>query len=172
MGIAISVLGKLGLPGVDSLSTDQVYKKYFGNKNIKKYEDFHLAFVDLCSDFNLVMPGRHFTIQASEIRVFYDSKWTKVPADTDGESKRKALLVEFMKDRVKEYKTSSRAMMVTGATAPPAAILIKKSGEKVPQLKMLRIDLIPDVVFVPAFTVLSLIGVRILNVTRTTRDTP
>ncbi|RWW14257.1 hypothetical protein GW17_00021986 [Ensete ventricosum] len=123
-------------------------------------------------DFNLVMPGRHFTIQASEIRVFYDSKWTKVPADTDGESKRKALLVEFMKDRVKEYKTSSRAMMVTGATAPPAAILIKKSGEKVPQLKMLRIDLIPDVVFVPAFTVLSLIGVRILNVTRTTRDTP
>ncbi|RWW77981.1 hypothetical protein BHE74_00013814 [Ensete ventricosum] len=105
-------------------------------------------------------------------KVFYDSKWTKVPADTDGESKRKALLVEFMKDRVKEYKTSSRAMMVTGATAPPAAILIKKSGEKVPQLKMLRIDLIPDVVFVPAFTVLSLIGVRILNVTRTTRDTP
>ncbi|THU73768.1 hypothetical protein C4D60_Mb04t26340 [Musa balbisiana] len=126
MGIAISVLGKLGLPGVESLSTDQ---KFF-------------------------------------------EKWRKEPADTGTESKRKALLVEFMKEQVEEYKTSSRAMMLTGVTAPQAAILIKKTGEKLPQLKMLHIHLIPNFVFVPAFTVLSLIGVRISNVTRTTRAAP
>ncbi|CAL9087767.1 unnamed protein product [Musa textilis] len=171
MGIAISALSKLGLPGMDSLSTDQVYKKYFGSKNIKNYKDFHRAFVDLCSDFNLVMPGKHFTIQATEIEKFYE-KWPKGTADPATESKRKELLAMFMKEQVEEYKTSSRAMMLTGVTAPPAAILIKKSGEKVPQLKMLRIDLIPNVVFVPAFTVLSLIGVRILKVTGTTRATP
>ncbi|CAL9052173.1 uncharacterized protein LOC135637163 [Musa acuminata AAA Group] len=165
MGIAISVLGKLGLLGVDSLSTDQVYKKYFGPKNIMKYEDFHLAFVDLCSDFNLVMPGKHFTIQATEIQKFFE-KWPKASADPGTESERKALLVEFMKEQVKEYKTSTRAMMLTGVTAPPAAILIKKTGKKVPPLKMLHIDLIPNVVFVPTVTVLFLIGVRILNVTR------
>ncbi|CAL9772830.1 unnamed protein product [Musa acuminata subsp. burmannicoides] len=190
MGIPISVLGKLGLPGVDSLSTDQVYTKYFGDKKIKTYKDFHQAFLLLCNDFNAIMPGKHYKIKATpkEIEEFFDKEWPKGERDgraaESGEKEtkeqqkaaeelrktRKDLLVEFMKKHVEEYKTSSSSAMIwVGATAPAAAVLLKKSGEKVPQVKKFRIDLVPNFVFVPTCTLLSLIAVRMVNVTKASR---
>ncbi|CAL9195130.1 unnamed protein product [Musa hybrid cultivar] len=176
MGIPISVLGKLGLPGVDSLSTDQVYTKYFGDQKIKTYKDFHKAFLSLCNDFNAIMPGKHYKIKANqkEIEDFFKNKWlTAKETEESGQQKtKKDLLVEFMKENVEEYKASSSSAMIwVGATVPAAAVVLKKSGEKVPQVKKFRIDLVPNFVFVPTCTLLSLIAVRMINVTKATRTT-
>ncbi|CAL9104550.1 unnamed protein product [Musa textilis] len=176
MGIPVSVLGKLGLPGVDSLSTDQVYTKYFGDKKIETFERFHEAFLLLCNDFNAIMPGKHYKITAKpeDIKGFYEKWPKKTPGQEESEEQRKKRmdeLAEFMKKHVEDFKTSSTAMMWVGATAPAAAVLLKKSGEKVPQVKKLRMDLVPNVVFVPTFTMLSLIAVRMLHVTRASRKT-
>lgn len=87
--------------------------------------------------------------------------------DKNNEQQRK-LVVDFLTDNVVEYKASSTAMMATGLVVPGVAVVLKKSSQKVPQLKMLRLDLVPNAVFVPTITLLSLIGVRVLNVSQTT----
>ncbi|RWW25999.1 hypothetical protein BHE74_00006893 [Ensete ventricosum] len=116
------------------------------------------------------MPGKHYKLTASRKEI----KWSKIPENSESPEKqktRKEVLVEFMKKYAEEYKTSSTAMVWVGATAPGAAVLLKKSGEKVPQVKKLRMDLVPNVVFVPALTMLSLIAVRMLHVAKTSRTT-
>lgn len=47
----------------------------------------------------------------------------------------------------------------TGIITPPAAMVAKRAGESVPQLKLIKS--IPDVIFVPSATVLALISVKI-----------
>lgn len=91
------------------------------------------------------------------LQKFYED-WAK----TKGQDKeqRKSTLVAFMADTIKDEKPNSFAMICTGCIAPAGAIAVKKSGEKIPQLKRFRIDLVPNFVVVPTFTLISLIGVR------------
>ncbi|WOL19258.1 hypothetical protein Cni_G28056 [Canna indica] len=163
MGVPFSVLGKLGMPSVDSFTADQVYDKFFSE--VTEFEKFHINFLTFCSALNTIMPGKHYKIDAETLKKFHD-EWSKI-SKTDSDKKKKELL-EFLKKNVEDYKPNSAAMIGTGFVAPVAAIVLKRSGEKVPQLKKLRIDLVPNFVFVPGFTLLSLIGVRMLNMSKAT----
>lgn len=49
--------------------------------------------------------------------------------------------------------------MITGLITPPAAMVAKKAGGNVPQLKIIKA--IPDVIFVPSATVLALISAKL-----------
>ncbi|KAG5627008.1 hypothetical protein H5410_012226 [Solanum commersonii] len=75
----------------------------------------------------------------------------------DEESK-KTVVVEFLKKKIQPNKTDNTLLFI-GLATPPAAMAVKKAGEAVPQLKIIK--RIPDVVFVPAATLLTLVSVKI-----------
>lgn len=66
--------------------------------------------------------------------------------------------MEFMRKNVNLNKIDDTTM-ITGVMMPPVAMVAKRAGETVPQLKMIKV--IPDVVFVPSATVLALFSVKI-----------
>ncbi|XP_010941070.1 uncharacterized protein [Elaeis guineensis] len=165
MGITPSILAKLGVPGVESLAQDQVYDKYFKDKDITDFEKFHLAFIDLCNDINTVLPGKHYKAPPRKVLENIFKTWK----DSE-ESKRKEVLMDNFKKEVEEHKPNERAMIVTGLVAPAAATYLKRTGENTPQLKKFRLHLIPNFVFVPTTTFLALVGVRVLQIKATTRS--
>ncbi|PKA60683.1 hypothetical protein AXF42_Ash006317 [Apostasia shenzhenica] len=75
---------------------------------------------------------------------------------------RKQLVLALLSKNVKEIKTDD-AIFMTGLVAPPAAMVLKKSSENVPQLKKFRLNLIPDIFFVPSCTVIALFTVKLLQ---------
>ncbi|OAY69595.1 hypothetical protein ACMD2_22334, partial [Ananas comosus] len=99
------------LPGINAAATNQVYERYFKDKEIKTFEDFHINF---------------------------------------------------------ERKTNPSAMITTGLAAPAAAMALKRTGQNIPAVKNFRLNLIPDVVFVPSCTLLALFGVRLLQLKSST----
>lgn len=38
----------LGVQAMDKISINKVYDKYFISKEIKQFEEFHIAFIDFC----------------------------------------------------------------------------------------------------------------------------
>lgn len=63
-----------------------------------------------------------------------------------------------MKKRTTLSKLDNSTLM-TGILTPPAAMATKRAGESVPQLKALKA--IPDVIFVPGFTILALVCAKL-----------
>lgn len=74
------------------------------------------------------------------------------------ESKKKEVLVKFMKEKVNLSKLDD-STLITGIVTPPAAMAAKRAGESLPQLKLIKA--IPDVIFVPSATVLALVSVKL-----------
>ena len=61
-------------------------------------------------------------------------------------------------------------MIVTAIVAPPAAMVVKRTGQTLPQLRLMKP--VPDVVFVPSVTVVSLVAVKILRLMFMKKKTP
>lgn len=74
------------------------------------------------------------------------------------DSEKKTLFMEFMKKKLNLSQLDD-STFYTGIITPPAAMVAKRAGESVPQLKLIKS--IPDVIFVPSATVLALISVKI-----------
>lgn len=72
--------------------------------------------------------------------------------------KKRKIFINFITKNVNLNKLDDYTV-ITGIVTPPAAMGIKKAGENVPQLKLIKA--IPDVVFVPSATVLALISVKL-----------
>ncbi|XP_073014363.1 uncharacterized protein [Typha latifolia] len=154
MGIPVSVMKKMGMQKLNY--TDKIYDKYFKKDSMTTLEEFHVAFIDLCRDFNSIMPGKHYDLPPSEkIKKFFENEWKEA-------GDRKQALITFMCENVEESKSGS-AMILTGLAAPPAAIFLKKAAENMPQAKKFRLHLVPNFAFVPSFTLLSLVGVRLVQ---------
>ncbi|KAJ3685707.1 hypothetical protein LUZ61_014871 [Rhynchospora tenuis] len=162
MGLSLSLLSKLGIPGVSSLTTDQIYDRFFKEKDIKEFGDFHTAFIDLCKFFNDVMPGKHFRAPTIEtVKDFYEG-WQKI---TD-EAKRREELIAFVKKEVKEYKTDDKAVIMAGLIVPAAAVMLKNTAQNVPPVKPFKLHLIPNFVFVPTITMLALAAVQLVQINK------
>lgn len=82
------------------------------------------------------------------------TSWTNAKDRSD----KRQVFVEFMKEKVTSSKVDD-SMIITGIVTPPAAMVVKRAGENVPQLNMIKV--IPDIVFVPSATVLALISVKV-----------
>ncbi|KAK9273528.1 hypothetical protein L1049_018338 [Liquidambar formosana] len=67
------------------------------------------------------------------------------------------VFIKFMKKV--SFSKLDDSSLITGLVTPPAAMAAKRAGEKVPQLNVIKA--IPDVIFVPAATVLALISVKL-----------
>ncbi|KAJ4788311.1 calcium ion-binding protein [Rhynchospora pubera] len=166
MGLSLSLLSKLGIPGVSSMYTDQIYDRFFKEKNIKEFQEFHTAFIDLCKSFNDVMPGKHFGAPTIEkVEDFYE-RWKKI---TD-EKERREQLITFVKDEVKEYKTDDNAVIMAGLIVPAAAVMVKNTAQNVLPVKQFKLHLVPNFVFVPTITMLALAGVQLVQVSKKSRS--
>lgn len=74
------------------------------------------------------------------------------------EEKRKQVLEEFIRKKV-NMRSADRSMIFAGLAAPPAAMVAKRAGESIPQLKVIKV--VPDLLFVPSATLLALVGCKL-----------
>ncbi|GMH22367.1 hypothetical protein Nepgr_024210 [Nepenthes gracilis] len=156
MGLVTSFMGG-GLPSTQmlNLATDKLYHK-FVEKDISTFEEFHVAVLDIFNSFNSAIPGKHYDVP---LRKEVDKCFTRWKEAGDS-SVKKQVFIEFMKNNVSLSKLDD-TVLITGLVAPPTAMVAKKAGENVPQLKLIKS--IPDVAFVPSATVLALISVKLFG---------
>nr|XP_025692254.2 putative uncharacterized protein DDB_G0271982 [Arachis hypogaea] len=136
-----------------SLITDRFYDQIV-ERDIKDFPGFHLAILDIFRTINAALPGKHYDVPPQDLVKDLFESWN---AKTN-EKERKEVLSSFMKKNVKINKVDE-SMIITAIVAPPAAMVVKRTGQTLPQLKLMKS--VPDVVFVPSFTVVALIAVKI-----------
>ncbi|KAK7286989.1 hypothetical protein RJT34_22382 [Clitoria ternatea] len=154
MGMLMSYMGGTGIGMASqamSFVTGTLYDRFI-EKQIRDFESFHAAILDIFSAINMALPGKHYDAPArKEIEEFYDT-WNKSKTD------KRELFTNFVKEKVNLSK-ADESMMITGIVAPPVAMVAKKTGQSLPQLSVIKS--IPDVAFVPTATVLALIAVKL-----------
>ncbi|TXG59332.1 hypothetical protein EZV62_013905 [Acer yangbiense] len=144
----------IGLPSSQmfNMLMSTLYKQ-FAEKEIHNFEDFHEAFLDIFNTVNSALPGKHYDVPSrKDVEECYN-KWERYP-----EAERKIKFVEFMKKTMK-LSSLDDVTIKTGIVTPPAAMAIKKAGQNVPQMKMIKA--IPDVIFVPSITLIALISAKL-----------
>ncbi|CAK7337769.1 unnamed protein product [Dovyalis caffra] len=99
--------------------------KKFVEGNIKTFDDFHGAILDIFNDWE--------TVQDQSVK--------------------KEEFIRNMKEKINPGKLDDSTLII-GIATPPAAMAAKRAGENVPQLGFIKA--IPDVVFVPSATILTL----------------
>lgn len=120
-------------------------------EEIKNFDEFHIAMLEVITAFNAGLPGIHYEVPGlKEVEGLYDI-WKRA---TD----KKKAFIEFMEKNVKLSRADNTTMFA-GILMPPAAMAAKKAGENVPQLNIIKN--VPDVLFVPSATVLALISVKV-----------
>ncbi|KAK1424930.1 hypothetical protein QVD17_20271 [Tagetes erecta] len=153
MGLLMSLMGK-SLPTTQGLNLlmGNLYSNFM-KKEIKSFDDFHFAILDMFNTINAALPGKHYDVPPQDkVQEIY-LKW-----EAAKESEKKEVLVDFLKTSISVSKLDS-ATLITGMMTPPAAIAAKRASESLPQLKMVKV--IPDVIFVPSATVLALISAKL-----------
>ncbi|OEL19702.1 hypothetical protein BAE44_0019279, partial [Dichanthelium oligosanthes] len=150
---------------LSSATTKQVYERHFKDKKTGKFEDFHIAYVEFCRYFNTVMPGQDFDTPSLErikpymacaaTQKFYEETWEPAKDDYD---LRKEKFFEFMEEHVHLMKVDDSIFIAAGLATPVAAVVGKRASGHIPYVKSLRLDMVPNVVFVPLVTLLGIVG--------------
>ncbi|KAM7265606.1 hypothetical protein ACFE04_003289 [Oxalis oulophora] len=151
MGLVMSLMGK-GLPSTPVVNQlmGALYRRLH-EKDIDNFDTFYATILEIFSTFNSALPGKHYDAPSrQEIRDFY-KKWKSDNGD------KKDKFEQFMKDHMKLNRPDT-VTMVTGIATPPVAMAAKRAGENTPALKMIKF--VPDVIFVPSVTVLTLATVK------------
>ncbi|KAJ4804606.1 hypothetical protein LUZ62_017172 [Rhynchospora pubera] len=144
---------------MDKIGINKVYDRYFITKEVKQFEEFSVAFIDLFRDFTSIFPGTRYTVPTSdEIEEFY-RKWKNL----EEEDEKKAQFCDFMIKSIVFSDTHHDAILVTGIVAPSAAVILQKTWENTPILNIIPLHHIPTFIFVPSFTMLSLIGIKVVH---------
>ncbi|KAM6556194.1 hypothetical protein CsatB_003213 [Cannabis sativa] len=154
MGLVMSFMGGGSLYSqmLDYLS-GKVYNEFVA-KNISTPDDFQVAILDIFNTLNTGLPGKHYDVPPrDEVKEFFYNVWNKASSED-----KRTKFVKFIAMHVKPNKID-RATMITGIVTPPIAMAAKRSGENVPQLKMIKA--VPDALFVPFTTVVALFSVKI-----------
>ncbi|KAK2352521.1 calcium ion-binding protein [Trifolium repens] len=155
MGMIMSYMGGTGeglASQTLSLVSGALYDQFM-KKDVKSFDAFHTAILDIFNTINMALPGKHYDVPSNkEIENFF-KKW-----NDPKEENKKDIFTDFMIKYVNISKVDD-SMMITGIVAPPAAMVAKRSGQSVPQLSALKV--IPDVIFVPTATILALIAVKV-----------
>ncbi|CAK8559972.1 unnamed protein product [Lathyrus sativus] len=155
MGMVMSYMGGTG-EGIASqtlsLVSGALYDQFM-KKDIKNFDSFHTAILDIFNNINMALPGKHYDAPSNEEIEEFFKLWNK----SEEEDKNK-IFTDFMIKNVNISKVDD-SMMITGIVAPPAAMVAKRSGQSLPQLSLMKS--IPDVIFVPTATILALIAVKV-----------
>ncbi|CAJ1948104.1 unnamed protein product [Sphenostylis stenocarpa] len=137
-----------------SMVTGTLYDRVIEKRKIENFNDFHTAILDIFNAINMALPGKHYDAPPhDDIKKCYD-EWIGESNDAN----KKDAFTKFIKDYVNLSK-ADESMMITGIVAPPVAMAVKKTGQTVPQLSVIKA--IPDVAFVPGATILALIAIKL-----------
>jgi hypothetical protein len=79
------------------------------------------------------------------------------------EEEKKTRFCVFMKKNVVPSDTDHSATLITGIVAPATAVIVKKTWKNIPILNIIPLHLIPTSLFVPSFTLISLIGIKAIH---------
>ncbi|XP_040995435.1 uncharacterized protein LOC121241640 [Juglans microcarpa x Juglans regia] len=151
MGVATSFMGKgmFQSKQVSDLISGTLYDQFI-KKDIKDFDDFHIAVLDIFNSLNSALPSKHYDVPSHKDIEENFTKWNKA-------KDQKKEFIDFMMKNVNQNKPDG-AMIIAGIVAPPGAMVAKRAGESVGQLNMIKA--IPDVVFVPSATMLALTTVK------------
>ncbi|XP_027337716.1 uncharacterized protein LOC113851433 [Abrus precatorius] len=156
MGLLMSYMGGTGFglaTQATSFVTGTLYDRFI-ERQIKDFDAFHAAILDIFNAINMALPGKHYDAPAHrEIEMFYEEWHSESREDT-----KKEIFSKFMYNNVNLSK-ADESMMITGLVAPPAAMVAKRAGQSLPQLSVVKS--IPDVAFVPTATIFALIAVKL-----------
>lgn len=84
--------------------------------------------------------------------------------DLKEEEEKKTRFCDFMKKKVVYSDGANHsATLVTGIIAPTAAVIVQKTWKNTPLLNIIPLHFIPTFFFVPSFTLLSLIGIKVVH---------
>ncbi|XP_027908369.1 uncharacterized protein LOC114167477 [Vigna unguiculata] len=157
MGLVMSYMGGTGVEVANkgmTMITGTLYDRVIEKRKIENFDDFHTAILDIFNAINMALPGKHYDAPPhDDIKKCYDG-WS----DESDEDKRKEAFTTFINENVNLSK-ADESMMITGIVAPPVAMVVKKTGQTVPQLSVIKA--IPDVAFVPGATILALIAIKL-----------
>ncbi|KAJ1690365.1 hypothetical protein LUZ63_014520 [Rhynchospora breviuscula] len=160
MGAHQSLWRERGHQAMDKMGINKLYDRYFVRKEIKQFEEFHVAFIDLFRDFTSIFPGTRYNVPTSdEIEEFY-TEWKNL----EKEEQKKAQFCDFMNENIVFSDTHHNATLVTGIVAPTAAVIVKNTWKNTPILNIIPLHHIPTFIFVPSFTMLSLIGINVVHI--------
>ncbi|KAF3796299.1 hypothetical protein EJ110_NYTH03771 [Nymphaea thermarum] len=152
-----SYLGQSGSFSKDTL-IDWVYEQIV--KDAKEGMDLktvRLTILNVLNVVNCCMPGMQYDPpHRKTVKNFYD-EWKHLK-----EEEKKEKLKEFIVSLLENPNKFSQYTEVTGVVAPPLTMIVKRVGEQSPQLKPM-LDYIPDVLFVPLFTIGALITVKLVE---------
>ncbi|KAM0935531.1 hypothetical protein DsansV1_C29g0212841 [Dioscorea sansibarensis] len=129
--------------GMESVLIDIFVHSF--NDRVHNFEEFHEAFLDICSKLNSIMPGRHFCMPLQEVKLCYE-EWKD--SNTELNEEKKKLIVRLLKEHVVINHTNDHVLM-TGLITPPVAMIFKR--------------LVPDVIFVPTVTVIAVIVAKMIQ---------
>ncbi|XP_058104334.1 uncharacterized protein LOC131248211 [Magnolia sinica] len=151
MGMAMSYVNK-GMPSAQLLPmkvlTDKL-KAILSDQNFESFEQFHIGVLEIVAKFNSGMPGiRYDAPNLKAVQKCYIG-WKKA-TEEEKMKKLEELFTMTSPDRT--------ATIVTGIVAPPAAMIVKRTAEMVPNLNMIK--MVPDAVFVPSASLVVLTLVR------------
>ncbi|XXG77913.1 hypothetical protein AAC387_Pa08g1967 [Persea americana] len=151
MGLSMSMIQKAGNP--TQILTDQLFASM--EENIKNFEQFHIAFLEVLNKINAAMPGVHYDAPTrAEVETYYHM-WRKDP-------KNKEVLTTLL-EKSKIRKTD-KTLLFTGVAAPPVAMIGKRAAGNIPTLNFVKI--VPDVLFVPSVTLLAVVGMKVVRMNK------
>ncbi|KAF8027371.1 hypothetical protein BT93_E0314 [Corymbia citriodora subsp. variegata] len=156
MGMFMSFMGKgrpQPPPQLAGFLMRALYKQ-FAEKDIRSFEAFQIAVLDIFNTFNSALPGKHVDVPPQGHIEECFKEWKEAAKAT----KKKRIFINFMTQSVTVNKSDDYTV-ITGIVTPPVAMAAKRAGENVPQLKIIKA--IPDVIFVPSATVLALITMKL-----------
>jgi hypothetical protein len=105
---------------------------------------------------------RKLLTKKRDMQKFFDDVWSQQDSD---ELKRDRFF-EFMEPKVKEASVDDSLFVMTGLAAPAAAVIGKRASGHIPYVKNMRLDLGPNVVFVPVFTLGAIVVVTAAQMSR------
>ncbi|KAK9095204.1 hypothetical protein Scep_026673 [Stephania cephalantha] len=152
MGLLMSSLGKGTTPFQILICLNLHFISLISSSPLN-FESFVQRWIRFTVRKNSSLPGMHYNAPSSdEIKEFYEV-WKNL-----GETEKKGKFTEFILEKVNLSKLDEYTLLA-GLVTPPAAMALKRVGESVPQIKVIK--MIPDVIFVPGATLAALVSVKL-----------
>ncbi|KAJ9680580.1 hypothetical protein PVL29_019790 [Vitis rotundifolia] len=154
MGLIPSLMRKgLSQKQIASLAIEVVFKN-LGARRYDNFEDFHSSILSILKTANSALPGRHFEAPSRGKVEKAFAEW-KSSSDV---AKEKIFMELLESTKLGEIDNIT---LIVGLATPPFSMVAKSAGEKAPPFKMIKN--VPDALFVPSFTLLSLVSVKLIR---------
>ncbi|KAL6323045.1 hypothetical protein AAG906_024615 [Vitis piasezkii] len=154
MGLVPSLMRKgLSQKQFASLAMEGVLKN-LGPRRYDNFEDFHSSILSILKTANSALPGRHFEAPSRRQVEKAFAEWK-----SSSDDKKEKIFMELLEST--KLGEIDNITLIVGLAIPPFSMVAKSAGEKAPPFKMIKN--VPDALFVPSFTLLSLVSVKLIR---------